>query len=360
MCSEPVTVMVGGQPVEEGDGLLCRDAESDAWWRATVKAISGSRVLVHYTGCSDEWDLWMEADSTDLMRAEAGGVQPAAFQSEEYEEGLDDEELLDAMRERKWAENARWQLNVFAQEQLGDWQGECTVYHPQPGKAGVPRLVETGSSACASGAAIGGDNTVDWRDELGDAEGLAALSSTATLDSESFYPQKQGNMAVGNAFTLSSGPGSTPLRLELGLKEGAERVRAKLVYDLEQSDDTPQMRLRQVAIVREGAGAAGAADVAKGAPGTGLYDVPACDKQKYCSLYCEGGITLVCPFELPLAPRAEARGCISLDWAGTKMRYQADRKFDALDGSLNTFELTEILTTDSREYPPDFKSYDRG
>ena len=132
MCSEPVTVMVGGQPVEEGDGLLCRDAESDAWWRATVKAISGSRVLVHYTGCSDEWDLWMEADSTDLMRAEAGGVQPAAFQSEEYEEGLDDEELLDAMRERKWAENARWQLNVFAQEQLGDWQGERPCRNQRP------------------------------------------------------------------------------------------------------------------------------------------------------------------------------------------------------------------------------------
>ena len=139
MCSEPVTVMVGGQPVEEGDGLLCRDAESDAWWRATVKAISGSRVLVHYTGCSDEWDLWMEADSTDLMRAEAGGVQPAAFQSEEYEEGLDDEELLDAMRERKWAENARWQLNVFAQEQLGDWQGERPCRNPEAGVAGDRR-----------------------------------------------------------------------------------------------------------------------------------------------------------------------------------------------------------------------------
>ena len=124
MCSEPVTVQVGGQPVEEGDGLLCRDAESDAWWRATVKDIDGSRVLVHYTGCSDEWDLWMEASSTDLMRAEDGGVQKSSFQSEEYEEGLDDEELLEAMRERKWAENARWQLNVFAQEQLGDWQGE--------------------------------------------------------------------------------------------------------------------------------------------------------------------------------------------------------------------------------------------
>jgi hypothetical protein len=71
--------------------------------------------------------------------------------------------------------------------------GECTVYHPQlvPGQEGVPRLVETGSSACASGAVIGGDNTVEWRDELGDGEGLSALSSTETLDSESFYPQKQ-------------------------------------------------------------------------------------------------------------------------------------------------------------------------
>ena len=36
---------------------------------------------------------------------------------------------------------------------------------------------------CASGAVIGGDNTVDWRDELGGAEGLAALSSTAFASS---------------------------------------------------------------------------------------------------------------------------------------------------------------------------------
>ena len=53
-------------------------------------------------------------------------------------------------------------------------------------------------------------------------------------------------------------------------------------------------------------------------------------------------------------------GCISLDWVAGNMRYQIDRKFAALDGSLSSLELTEILTTDSREYPPDFKSYDRG
>eukprot|EP00964_Phaeocystis_antarctica_P148198 scaffold114973_cov63-Phaeocystis_antarctica.AAC.3 len=137
----------------------------------------------------------------------------------------------------------------------------------------------------------------------------------------------QGNMAVGNAFTLSSGPGSVPLLLEVGLKEAAERVRAKLVYDLDESGAAPQMRLRRVAIVREASGAdAAAADAGLGRPGTGLYDVPAGDKEKYCSLYCEGGLTLVCPFVLPLAPDDEARGCISLDWTGAKMRYQADRK----------------------------------
>ena len=262
----------------------------------------------------------------------------------------------------------------------------------------MPRLVEAATSACASGAVISGGDSVDWRDELGEGEALAAMTTAATLSSESFYPQKQvspppptphpepkpdldldlnpnlsphphplpstltqGNMAVGNAFTLSSGPGSVPLLLELGLKEAAERVRAKLVYDLDESGATPQMRLRRVAIVREASGAdAAAADAGLGRPGTGLYDVPAGDKEKYCSLYCEGGLTLVCPFVLPLAPDDEARGCISLDWTGAKMRYQADRKFGVLDGSLSTFELTEILSTDSQDYTPDFKGYDRG
>ena len=272
------------------------------------------------------------------------------------------------------------------------------MYDLVPAEDGVPRLVEAATSACASGAVISGGDSVDWRDELGEGEALAAMTTAATLSSESFYPQKQvspppptphpepkpdldlnpnpnlsphphplpptltqGNMAVGNAFTLSSGPGSVPLLLELGLKEAAERVRAKLVYDLDESGAAPQMRLRRVAIVREASGSdAAAADAGLGRPGTGLYDVPAGDKEKYCSLYCEGGLTLVCPFVLPLAPDDEARGCISLDWTGAKMRYQADRKFGVLDGSLSTFELTEILSTDSQDYPPDFKGYDRG
>ena len=36
------------------------------------------------------------------------------------------------------------------------------------------------------------------------------------------------------------------------------------------------------------------------------------------------------------------------------MRYQLDRKFAALDGSLTALELTEILKDDAEIYPPDF------
>ena len=124
MCAE-AGPLVGGKPVSMGDGILHRDEESNAWWRATVKDVDGSKVLVSYSGCSDEFDIWVEASSVDLMLAEQGGVRDSAFQSEEYEESLDDEELLNAMRERKWAENARWQLNVFAQEQLGECVEPC-------------------------------------------------------------------------------------------------------------------------------------------------------------------------------------------------------------------------------------------
>ena len=55
----------------------------------------------------------------------------------------------------------------------------------------MPRLVEAATSACASGAVISGGDSVDWRDELGEGEALAAMTTAATLSSESFYPQKQ-------------------------------------------------------------------------------------------------------------------------------------------------------------------------
>ena len=54
--SDDARPLIGGLPAEEGEGILCRDEESDAWWRATVREIRGSEVLIHFTGCDEAWD----------------------------------------------------------------------------------------------------------------------------------------------------------------------------------------------------------------------------------------------------------------------------------------------------------------
>ena len=56
---------------------------------------------------------------------------------------------------------------------------------------------------------------------------------------------------------------------------------------------------------------------------------------------------------------AGARGFISLDWIAGEMRYQIDRKFHSLDGSLASLELTEIKKADAQVYPPDFPHLQR-
>ena len=77
------------------------------------------------------------------------------------------------------------------------------MYDPVPAEDGVPRLVEGASSACASGAVISGGDSVDWRDELGDGEALVAMSTAATLSSESFYPQKQVSRTLSRTLSLA-------------------------------------------------------------------------------------------------------------------------------------------------------------
>lgn len=68
------------------------------------------------------------------------------------------------------------------------------------------------------------------------------------------------------------------------------------------------------------------------------------------TLYCEGGVTLA----FPLRVAADEGGVVSLDWIAGNMRYQIDRKFKVLDGSLSSLELTEIRKEDAEVRPPDF------
>ncbi|EOD31316.1 hypothetical protein EMIHUDRAFT_232097 [Emiliania huxleyi CCMP1516] len=118
-------------PVGEGDAVLCKDQASQAWWRATVRQTRGDQLLVHYMGCDDAWDEWFDASSPDICAVDAQEAARGAFQSEEAElelEGMGDEEILEAYRAQKWANNARWQLATFAQAQLGEWKGSCLLW----------------------------------------------------------------------------------------------------------------------------------------------------------------------------------------------------------------------------------------
>ena len=122
------------------------------------------------------------------------------------------------------------------------------------------------------------------------------------------------------------------------------------------------MSVRNVAIVREVLGGgefvdgdAGDGDI-DGTPGRGLYDPPLGDKSGYISLYCEGGVTLV----FPTVVAANGPGVISLDWIAGQMRYQVDRKFKVLDGSLASLELTEIQKKDAEVVLPNFPHQNNG
>ena len=45
---------------------------------------------------------------------------------------------------------------------------------------------------------------------------------------------------------------------------------------------------------------------------------------------------------------------LSLDWIAGQMRYQLDRKFGQLDGSLSSLELTEMQKSNAEKFLPDF------
>ncbi len=352
--------LVGGIPIQAGDAILCRDPESGAWWRASVRETRGSQVLVHYMGCDDTWDAWLEASSENLVpmdTAERAKEASGAFQSDAYEAGLDDEELLERYREQRWEENARWQLTTFAQAQTAEWGGMLVRYTPQSDGEGNPRMARADESAaceCQLDLLSPEAEEVQGRVRIGERlpDEAAELGISCEMGAPSFKPEA-GNMAVGNAYTLASPRGDgdgAALLFELGIRHERRRVRAKLLY----AADGGARVIRSVGVVREAVGGGafdeGGGTGIDGEVGRGLYDPPPGDKTAYHTLYCEGGLTLVFPTRVDEG----CGGAISLDWTSGEMRYQIDRKFAALDGSLSSLELTEIGREDAEIYPPDF------
>lgn len=193
--------LLGGTPLLTGDPLLKRDEESDAWWRATVVETSGEKVLVHFSGCDSTWDEWVDVASPDLFRMDSNEQSRgrSAFQSDEFEASLDDEELLEQYRAQRWEDNARWQLTTFAGAQLGDFDGSCVLYRPATRDDGSPKMAEGGTGETSVVGSVLGASKV----KLGETGVSADLELDLELGYEAFTPEA-GNMAVANAFTLAA------------------------------------------------------------------------------------------------------------------------------------------------------------
>lgn len=349
---------IGGTPVELEDGLLCRDEASDAWWRATVIDMRPSEVKVHYMGCDPSWDAWIPADSPDVYRMDPAEAQRSSFHSDEMPSDITDSELLDAYRQKQWDANARWQLSTFAQSHLGAWSGSLALYRPERRADGTIGFVESASHSSATSveALVAEDGCVRWKEALG-LDPATPLDSSGDLTYASF-DRYAGCSAVGGAYTLMRKREGGRLLFEIGMREEGQRVRCKFVYKPASdtsddptsdptSDQTP-VELEELAIIREALGEGAAYAPAVSSAGGGLYDPPPlADRTDYCSLYCTGGLTLVFPARCDAA----APGFLSADWISGRMRYQADRKFQKLDGTLSSLELSEIQTEDAERFP---------
>lgn len=312
-----------------------------------------------HSGCDDAWDVWLDAGSPNLssMDTMERATADTAFQSDEYENtlaNLDDDALLEKYREQRWDDNAKWQLTTFVEGQLGKWAGRMTRYEPETAEEGTVRLVAAGESACSCNVRVTvevGEQAVAVSDTLESAE----LATDQEMGAAAFRPEV-GNMAVGKCFTFASAAAGGGLFVEVAIREAERRVRCKLAYAADGGGD---LKVASVGVVREvdGGGAfvdggTGGSDDVDGTPGRGLYSPPPLagdQKRNYCTLYCEGGVTLA----FPTALGAADGGCISLDWIAGSMRYQLDRKFAKPDGSLSSLELTEIAKKDAENFPPE-------
>eukprot|EP00966_Prymnesium_polylepis_P315982 7300509-Prymnesium_polylepis.1 len=103
------------------------------------------------------------------------------------------------MRKKRWEDNARWQIGLFARTHLGQFSGVATEYAPVTRDDGSVRFKkDEGECECLVDAPGEGlDGTIIVADKLL----TAALRLDLQVDFRAFTPEA-GNMAVGNAYTI--------------------------------------------------------------------------------------------------------------------------------------------------------------
>jgi len=332
----------------------------------------------------DEWSSGEEDDRFDVPE-----MANSLFQEPEL--FVSDEEILEKMRESRQTTNDMWQFLLFA-EMAGDWEGLTQEYRlsSTSGELELVEEEETSSSLRVEGGTDPSSSRLIFRNLFG-ANQVEELSPTDCR------PQK-GKQIVGTAFTLCTCPTSSSERrpdgpeerppqshlCEVGIrsKDNKKRIRVILDYEQKEEESGPSWELRSLKVVREvrvrSANETEASrtfnrmdtDLFWTQPGKGIYDLPPVSSQpEYRTLSVMGRLTVCLPLKVGVSWEKQLRqgatdqvpfreggtkvvGAISVDWTIGKMRYQADRKFDRLDGSISSLEETEILGEDADVYVP--------
>eukprot|EP00591_Stephanopyxis_turris_P008778 CAMPEP_0195530926 /NCGR_PEP_ID=MMETSP0794_2-20130614/34052_1 /TAXON_ID=515487 /ORGANISM="Stephanopyxis turris, Strain CCMP 815" /LENGTH=481 /DNA_ID=CAMNT_0040662549 /DNA_START=38 /DNA_END=1483 /DNA_ORIENTATION=+ len=234
-----------------------------------------------------------------------------------------------------------------------------------------------------------GRHNDDEDGEDGSSSRTPILERYAPSEMRAFdFRGEQGNMCVGNAYTICNtikldelsennddhdGPFSE-MRAEVGINGENVRMRVKFEYqilsDEEKTKKRPDLHLSTMTVCRERKGEwpSSSRDVELfGPPGArgGLYDPPPTGGEEQSNLYMwmdvEGGATIGFPYMITQDPDAFQHDgglghswVLSLDWTPGKNRYQADRKFaggEKIKG-LKTFEVSEVEALESDKWRP--------
>ena len=196
---------------------------------------------------------------------------------------------------------------------------------------------------------------------------LASAVASLNLTPADFRPSS-GNQVVGNAYTLGEVSPKPEGELqpqvpdvimaEIALREGPLRIRCRFTYVKEESPavlsaEGFSLSFASLLVIRESIRGTPAMDLLpllSSTPGSGIYDPPAAGSD-YCQIDLASKVSLLFPRGLRKFPEgSKRRMALSLLWEGNSLRYQADRIFFNLDGSLNSFELTEIMPNDADKY----------
>lgn len=264
------------------------------------------------------------------------------------------------------------------QAHAGTWSGVWSEYTPQAAPA-------TGANGIGgeTGTVFRMTNIYKGRQEcVGDFEARVARWRELTLlhapDGGPLAPavvgeremlphdfrSAAGSMEAENVFSTSAlrgdGQGGEVFEAEVWIREGAYRTRVNFLYGA--ASAAAPLALEKLIVKKERFGKQGpTAEEPElfGAGGRGIYD-PTSRTPGSWDLTLHGGLSLSFPPELPRGQK----GAVIVDWVAGRMRYQADRIFNAPDGTLYSLEVTSIGSAESMLYtieaPPEGEAGEEG